>query len=149
MNKSLMPEEDFTFRMRKLTAVLTIDRGLKIDPKRVQFEILSEHDMATGQRLISALLNVATQEETIAEVPDTWFDHLKQDICQSQWWMKHGSKVPRFIKNKLAWKSKWVVAVHKFPELDPPESVLGHEYVHLKVVDPWKLQDSLFGKEGN
>ena len=78
---------------------------------------------------VDLILNVATLEEPIQEIPADWFQHFKL-----RWF-------PRWLKRKFPAKMVWVVAIHKFPELQIPP--LGREYVHLKVVDQDKLMKEL------
>lgn len=74
---------------------------------------------------VELILDLATQNEPIMEVPADWFQHWKL-----RW-------LPRWLKRKFPPKMVWVWAIHKFPELNLPR--LGREYVHLTIVDESKL----------
>lgn len=129
--------ESFKFSMKRLGVEIALDEhGLILDPDRFSIEDIV---FDNGRYMLRTLLNVATQEETIAEIPVNWWEHLKKTIYRNTWF-------PRWIKRRFPVEVDWLVAVHKFPELNVPESLLGREFVHLKVVDPWELQDKLKGE---
>jgi len=82
---------------------------------------------------VELILDIATQEEPIQEIPASLWQHFKL-----RWF-------PRWLKRKFPPKMVWVVAVHTFPELAIPP--LGREYVSLKIVDSDKLIKELEGDE--
>ncbi len=120
--------EEFTFKVRQLATVLALDRnGIIVNPDRFIIENMGDS--------IRVLLDVATQEEDIMETPSDWWQHFKL-----RWF-------PRWLKKRYPVKMSWISAIHQFPELDIPHNVLGREFVHLKVIDSWKLQDKMEEKK--
>lgn len=81
---------------------------------------------------VEVMLDIATQEELIREIPKDWWQHFKL-----RWY-------PCWLKRKFPVKMAWVGAIRKFPEIQVPP--LGREYVHLVVVDSDKLVKRLEGE---
>ena len=80
---------------------------------------------------VELMLDIATQQESIMEIPADWFQHWKQ-----RW-------LPRWLKRKYPVRMNWVYAITKFPELQVPQ--LGRSYLHLQVIDLDKLVKELEG----
>ena len=74
---------------------------------------------------VDVILDLATINEPIREIPFDWWAHFKL-----RWF-------PKWLKRKFPPRMVWVVAVHRFPELQVPD--LGREYISLKTIDPDKL----------
>ena len=111
---------EFTFQIKKLASVLALDEfGIVIDGNQLNITVAGD--------MIRGLLSLATQEEPILELPDGLWEHFKE-----RWF-------PRWLKRRYPVRMKWVVAYHKYPELAVPESMIGREFVHLKIVDPDRL----------
>jgi len=114
-------------------------KGIKIDPERFETDFTFGEG---GQVLVKLLLDVVTKEQTIEELPDGLWQHFKQSLY---------AKLPTVITRRVTrwWpvKTRWVTAMHLFPELHVPEEVLGREFVSLRVVDMWDFQDALEKQE--
>jgi len=102
------------------------DFGVLIDGERIRWGV--------SEKMIRALFSFATMEEPLCTYPADWWQHFKQ-----RWF---GVR----LQKKFPIKYREVIAMHKFPELSPPDSVLGREFVHLQVVDMDKLQKAINGK---
>lgn len=92
-----------------------------------KYSFIIKRIMAKGNlnEAVELLLDVATQEELIREIPRDWWQHLKQR------WM------PRWLQRRFPVKTAWIYAIYKYPELQVPS--LGRAYVHLVVIDSDKL----------
>ena len=124
--------DQFVFRMWKLTTAFAIsDFGVLMQGDRIKWDYL-EHE---GQKVIRAMLQIATQEEELCSYPADWWAAFKL-----RWF-------PVWLLKRYPAKEVQVMAVHKFPELNPPESVLGREFVHLKTIDMDKVQKKLEREE--
>ena len=81
-----------------------------------------------NEPMVQWLVKLLVQEETLAKYPSDWWQALKERWFKP--WM-----LRRWPVNYIE-----VIAVHKFPELSPPDEVLGREFVTLKLVDEDKLE---------
>uniref|UniRef100_A0A6M3K1Z7 Uncharacterized protein n=1 Tax=viral metagenome TaxID=1070528 RepID=A0A6M3K1Z7_9ZZZZ len=116
--------KEFDFRVRRIAAVVAVkDYGVVVPENRYQV-IWGADDTA---RLI---LDIATMEEPIMEIPADWWQHFKQR------WFRG------WLTRKFPVKTKWIGAEHKFPELSIPDSLLGKEFVHLAIINPQKESPS-------
>jgi hypothetical protein len=133
----IIQSEEFVFKMQRLVSQIALDDfGIILAPERLAIQDLAYDYMM--QRAVRLILTLATQEETIAEVPIDWGQHLKQTM-----YLKWGRLIPKWLRRISPVKTRWIVAIHKFPELAVPESVLGREFVHLKYIDPDNLKEKL------
>lgn len=114
--------DEFILKVRKAFAQEALSPSMMRVLSRV---VLEEVVLMSAVKVIRAVLEFATQEEPIKEIPADWWQHFKL-----RWF-------PRWLKRWLPVQMKWVVAIHKWPELMMPS--LGREYVHLTVVDTDKL----------
>jgi len=120
--------DHFTFHIQTIVATQALDTyGVLIHGDRPKWEYLESE----GKLILRALLRVATQEDPLCRYPVDWWQAVKE-----RWF-------PPWLLRRYPVRYKEVIAVHNFPELDPPEGVLGREFVHLKVVDMDKLQKKL------
>jgi len=107
--------EDFNFKIKRIgVAVALHDSGILIKPDRLDVEIT--------QNLLKILFNLATQEEPLHKQPADWWQHFKE-----RWF-------PRWARHLSPVKYVEVWAAHKYPEVSVPESVLGREFVHVKII---------------
>jgi hypothetical protein len=126
--------EEFTFKMQRLGTIIAIDQaGINIDPERFQIESIVGD---AGQRMLRALITIATQEETIAEIPSNLWEYIKESFYKR-------NLLPKFVRRRFPVKTRWITAVHKFPELAVPGSILGREFVHLRILDADELKKRL------
>jgi len=120
--------DKFTLEMKKIASVKAIDDfAIILGGDRIKWSYLED----TGRTMIRGIMRVATQEEPLCKYPADWWQHVKE-----RWFRK-------WMLRRWPVKYEEVIAMHKFPELDPPAGVLGREFVHLEIVDSWKLQDKL------
>jgi hypothetical protein len=77
-----------------------------------------------GVRLVRGILDILTYEEEIYRYPSDWWQAFKE-----RWF-------PKWLLKQFPVKKAEVWAVHKFPELAPPDGFLGKEFVHLKIIQP-------------
>jgi len=135
-----LSSQEFKFQMRRYASEVAFTyKGLVVDPDRFETDFTFGEG---GQVLIKLLLDVVTKEQTIEELPDGLWQHFKQCLY---------AKLPTFIARRVnRWcpiKTRWLSAMHLFPELHVPEEVLGREFVTLRTIDPFELQDALERQE--
>ena len=131
-----LSSQEFKFTLKRFASEVSFTyKGLVIDPERFAIDFTFGEG---GQVLIKLLLDIATKEETIEELPDGLWQHFKQCLY---------AKLPIFIARYAIrhWpvRTRWITSLHLFPELRVPEEVLGKEFVSLRTVDMWDLQDKL------
>lgn len=107
--------------------------GVILSPDRIKVE----WDITAVIPCLRVLLHIATQEETISEIPSGWFQAFKARWLMNPKWVR---LYPKWVRRWVQPKMSWIVAVHKFPELDVPDSVMGREFVHIRVVPPDALE---------
>lgn len=116
-----MAEEEYTFKMQRIAQVVALQsKGVVLQADRFKFD---DHITRAGQHLIQLVLNIATQEEDLCRYPADWWQALKE-----RWF-------PEWLKRKTPVVWTEVIAIHKFLELAIPDSVLGREFVNLKIVE--------------
>ena len=117
---------EHTFQLRRLTQSIALSQGgIILAPERVRFEII-EHE---AQDILRGVITYLTQEEPLCKYPANWWEAFKLRVF------------PRWLKRKTpAIKMTEVWAVHRFPELDPPESMVGREFISLHIVNQDKLE---------
>uniref|UniRef100_A0A6H1ZGQ6 Uncharacterized protein n=1 Tax=viral metagenome TaxID=1070528 RepID=A0A6H1ZGQ6_9ZZZZ len=119
---------EFVFRMNKAASVIALDEfALIFGDGRIHWDYIEQE----GKIIIRGLLHFVTQEEHLCCYPMDWWQHAKQ-----RWF-------PKWALRKWPVKKHEVMVMHKFPELDPPTSILGREFVSLRIVDMWKVQDKI------
>jgi len=124
--------EEFIFKVQRIWVERALDYGILLHPERLKVTVWDMINMdAIGIRL---LLDIATQKGDTWAIPADWWQHFKQ-----RWF-------PRWLERRFPVRTKLIGALHKFPEIDLPP--MGREFVHLRVIDPWKLQDKLEKREG-
>jgi len=139
MNKKTLFDQattdEFVFKMNKAASFTALDEfGILFPDGRINWSYLEDK----GQVVIMGVLDIACQEEPIHH-------HYGGKLYNiNVWWQKFKAKhMPRWFIRRFPVNEVTIVAVHKFPELDPPASVLGREFVHLRTVDMWRVQDKL------
>uniref|UniRef100_A0A6M3L5K6 Uncharacterized protein n=1 Tax=viral metagenome TaxID=1070528 RepID=A0A6M3L5K6_9ZZZZ len=135
-----LSSQEFKFTMRRFASEVAFTyKGLVIDPERFEIDFTFGEG---GQTLIKLLLDVVTKEQTIEELPDGLWQHFKQCL-----YAKLPTFIARRVRRKFPVRTRWVTAMHLFPELHVPEEVLGKEFVTLRTVDMFSLQDALEKQE--
>ena len=109
---------DFDLRVRRIAANLALEDYHLYVPEQM-FSVVQN-----GARLI---LNLATLETPIMDIPADWWQHTKD-----RWY-------PAWLKKKFPVRKVTITAEHKLPELNLPESLLGREFVHLKLLNERRL----------
>jgi len=120
--------DKLTFETRKYIVLASIAQGVQINPERVTVSIEENH---TGQLLGQAVVTILTQHDTLCRYPRGWFQAFKLQF---------------YPERLLRWfpvKYTHVDAEYKFPEMNPPESVLGRQFVTLKIIDEDRLRKNL------
>ncbi len=129
--------EAHTVEIRQLVMQMALDEfGIIVKPERITVQ--TWWDELGLKRMFRALFTMATIEETIAEIPADWWHHFKQRWFSGRKWLRY---CPIWLRVALKPKMMWVVAQHKFPELEVPNEVMGREFVHLKVVELPKVDE--------
>ena len=124
-----LSSEDFMFKLKRYASEFGfLYRGVKVPPEQFIVKIIEGE---VGQLSLRLLLDVATQEDDLCSYPCDWWQAFKE-----RWF-------PAWAKRKTPVRMTEVLAVHKYPELAVPENPLGREFVHLRYVDSWALQDKL------
>ena len=113
-----MTQLEEQFRIRRIVTRITDNSGLRLDPERA---ILSEWEDHLGQKVVQCAIDIVTQETPIIHFPRDWWQHFKL-----RWF-------PKWAQKKTPIKMIEVIAVHKFPELQPPQ--LGREFVTLRFME--------------
>jgi hypothetical protein len=108
--------QEATFKAKQIVAIAAFEKGLMVAPERVQIQLFHEK----LENVVKALINIATQEEEVCNVPSDWWQHFKE-----RWF-------PLWLKRKFPVRYDQWWAVHKFPEVDAPD--FGSEYIHFKRV---------------
>ena len=126
-----LKSDEFKFKIQRFAVESAIARGLAMSDKRVHISVV-ENTLITR---VSLLLDIATQEELIAEAPATWWDAFKEQ------------HFPKWLLRRFPANHIWYVAQHKFPELNLPDNVLGREFVTLKIIT-WDEFEKLEAKNG-
>jgi len=111
---------EFALRVRRIAANVALEDYHLYVPEQM-FSVVQN-----GARLI---LNLATMETPIMDIPADWWQHTKEKFF------------PAWLKRKTPVRYTRVVAEHKFPELNLPESMLGQEFVSLKLLNERRLVD--------
>lgn len=120
-----MEDKEYSFKMQQIAQVVALQtKGVVLQADRFKFD---DHITRAGQHLIRLVLNIATQEEDLCRYPADWWQALKE-----RW-------SPEWLKRKTPVKWTEVIAMHKYPELSVPDSVLGREFVNLKIVEAEEL----------
>ena len=114
-----LSDPEYIFKVKQLVIQKLVESGLNMDYHRFNQQV--------NEPMVQWLVKVLVQEETLAKYPSDWWQALKER------WFK-----PWMLRR---WPVRYteVLAVHKFPELNPPDEVLGREFVTLKLVDEDKL----------
>jgi len=121
--------------MKQFASQCAIDyKGVLLDPERFTIETIYGDK---GQMLIRLLLDVATREKKIDEIPANWFEGLKEAIYR-RW-----PRPSRWAARRWHPRMKWVVAMSQFPELHVPNELVGREFVTVRIVDMWDVQDAI------
>ncbi len=108
-----MEYEKFDFKLKKLAVEMALSEGFSPSAaKRISLE--------TKGKAIKAAFVVATQEDELAKIPDSLWQHIKQ--C----WF------PRWLLRMFPVQYAELWVTHKFPDLDVPP--LGREFVSLKLL---------------
>lgn len=123
-------EETYTFRIRRIFHEACVNKGLNISPGRIMGREFVDD---LGRQIIQTMLAVATQEEEIVSFPDNWLTRLGKT------WHNVKRRLPRWARAILRPGEVSVMAVHKFPEVNVPNNLLGNEFVHFKI---WKVLDA-------
>jgi len=119
-----LSDPEYIFKVKQLVIQKLVESGLNMDYRRFNQQV--------NEPMVQWLVKVLVQEETLAKYPSDWWQALKE-----RWF-------PWSFAGRM-WLRRWpvryteVMAVHKFPELSPPDEVLGREFVTLKLVDEDKL----------
>jgi len=131
-----LSSQEFKFTLKRFASEVAFEyKGLVIDKDRFDIDFTFGEG---GQVLIKLLLDVVTKEQTIEELPDGLWQHFKQCL-----YAKLPTFIARYVKRRFPVKTRWVTSLHLFPELHVPEEVLGREFVTLRTVDSFELQDAL------
>lgn len=126
--------EEFEFKIQRFGSVYALSRAIRIKPARIKVQFFKDKSFDHVKQLI----DVATQEEELAEYPNNFFLRL------SYWWQRFKKRwfskwLWLYQRYPVTWNQVW--AIHKFPELEVPD--LGKECVHLKVVQYSEIQKLL------
>lgn len=107
--------EEYNLKIKRLVVEAALDHHIVVNPERIQVQ--------ATESAIKTLFYFATQEDLEAEFPADWWQAFK-----ARWF-------PDILKRRFPVIKTRIIAVHKFPELNLPDSVLGREFVHLKLLD--------------
>ena len=123
-----LENQEYEFKVKRLVVQRLVDKGLIIEAnrlKRQQHGDLEDYDA----QLIRHILDIATQEDPL-------YKHPTRQNSRGMWWEYLKARwFPDWLLRKFPIKYEEIIAVHKFPELSLPDSLLGREFVHLKIVE--------------
>lgn len=133
MSDNLSTNKEFRLTIREIVQEIALaENGIILPNGNFDFHLFFD---LMSRQVARSILRLATLEEPIVEIPADWWQHFKH-----RWF-------PRWLRRKFPVKTKWVSAVHKFPELEVPQGILGREFVHLRLVD--SLEEILADKRNN
>lgn len=122
----IVSNEEYLFHVRRLVGEYVVSMSLLMDTKRFVLErVIRDH--IPGE-IFRGILAIATQEEEVHKYPADW------------WHMFKARFFPTWLKRKSPIRYNYVWAIHKFPELNLPNSLVGREFVHFKVIDSDELE---------
>jgi len=120
--------EKLTFETHKYIVLASIAQGIQLDPSRVRVSLEANQP---GKLLGQAVITILTQHDTLCRYPRGWFQAFKLQFF------------PEWLLRLFPVKYVHVDAVYKFPEMNPPESVLGKQFVTLRIIDEDKMRKNL------
>lgn len=121
----------FEFKVRRYVAQFAFDKSLLMGGENVKAEVIEDN---AQQYLARALVVIVTEEEPIARIPADWWQAFKERWFRP--WLLRFFPV-QYIE---------IVAVHKYPELDVPERMLGAEFVNLEIMPVEKFEEDILGE---
>ena len=129
-------EQEHTFHVRQMKMDVMLNYGILMNPDRLRIGVIELED--GPYQIIRGLLDIATQEEKVFEYPNNFLTRLGQDWHElKERWM------PKWLRRRLPIKRIQVDAIHKFPELNIPNDLVGKEFVKFRVVDMDKLRKKM------
>ncbi len=113
-----MDNKELTFKLQRVASGIALLNGLQIEPDR----FIVKFKEANGVQTIQLLLDILIQEEELYGHPADWWQMFKERYF------------PKWAKRRWPIKQTEVWAMHKYPELEPPNDIIGKEFVHLRIV---------------
>ena len=120
--------EKFVFDVHKYIILSCIAKGVDIQPDKVA---VSYEETKGGELIGKAVIDILTLHRPLCTHPRDWWQAFKE-----RWF-------PQWMLDRWPPRYCHVEAEYKFPEMNPPESVLGRQFVHLKVLDEDKIRKDL------
>ncbi len=121
--------EDYSFHVRKVTNTIALDRGLLLDANRVEIRRYVREELTSD--IIQGVLSIACQDEEVFDYPSDWWEWAKE-----RW-------LPKWLKKRYPVRMARIWAIHKYPELNVPNELVGKEYIHFRVVNDEKLRKKI------
>lgn len=112
---------------------LALEKGLLIPENRLNVEVLDTE----GTIMITAMLELATLDEQVYDIPADWVSSFKL-----RWF-------PKWLQKRYPPKMKRIWLAHKFPEINLPTEWWGHQYVHVRLLDGDRWEKELVDARQN
>lgn len=130
--------DTYTFQVRTIAKQVAVDNALLVAEDRVELQHILRDTIPTD--IIRGLFHFATLEDQVFDYPNNFLTRWGQ-----KWQTFKERRLPKKLLKKYPLKQHRVWAIHKFPELNLPNSIVGREFVHFRVIDEDKLEK--IGKE--
>jgi len=115
--------EDFSFRVHRIIGMIHLENSLMINQDRYKIQIVENF----VDKMLRGMLEIATHEDQVHDYPEDWWQS-----CKARWF-------PDWLKRKSPVRYSRIWAVHKYPELNIPNELVGREFIHFKVVKDSEL----------